>query len=384
MVKLQALSRRWFGRKGQPPRAAAAMLAFAALLLVLAACDQGAQEKSGDGRKAGQKVHLVEVVTVRSEPLRHETVRTGSLTARRSVRVFNQEEGRIDSLPVFEGESVRAGQVLVRMDRRLLEAEMDKAAALRAQAEADLARVRTLVKKRVTTQERLDHAETALKVARAEESLFRTRLDYGEIKAPFDGVVTERLVEPGDVAPRHTHLLTVIDPNTLYTKVAVSELMLPRLQEGDGVDIRIDALGDDVWSGRIGRIHPTIDPRTRQGTVEVELAPVPPGARAGQLCRATLRTAESRRKVLPFGALRHDREGEYVFVVADGTAQLRRVRSGLRLGDQVEALAGLEDGDRVIVRGFLDLSAGKPVSVANQGGGDNDAPAATAERPATD
>ncbi len=382
MAKLQALSRRWVGGKRQAPRAAASLLAFAALLLGPAACDQGAREKSGDGRKAGQKVHLVEVVTVRSEPLRHETVRTGTLTARRSVRVFNQEEGRVDSLPVYEGETVRAGQVLVRMDRRLLEAEMEKAAAVRAQAEADLARVRTLVKKRVTTQEKLDRAETALKVARAEESLFRTRLEYGEIKAPFDGVVTERLVEPGDVAPRHTHLLTVIDPNTLYTKVAVSELMLPRLQVGDAVDVRIDALGDGVWLGRIARIHPTIDPRTRQGTVEVELAPVPPGARAGQLCRATLRTAESRRKVLPFAALRHDREGEYVFVVADGKAQLRRVRSGLRLGDRVEALEGLQDGETVVVRGFLDLSAGKAVTVANADEERDDTPAA--ERPATE
>jgi membrane fusion protein (multidrug efflux system) len=376
------LSRRAHRGRARPPRVTACLIGLAGLLLALPACDQAAQKSGGGGAKGSPKVHLVEVVTVRSEPLRHETVRTGTLTARRSVRVFNQEEGRIDSLPVFEGETVRAEQILIRMDRRLLEAEMEKAAAVRAQAEADLARIRTLVKKRVTTQERLDRAETALKVARAEESLFRTRLEYGEIKAPFDGVVAERLVEPGDVAPRHTHLLTIIDPNTLYTRVAVSELMVPRLHEGDGVDVRIDALGNGVWPGRIGRIHPTIDPRTRQGTVEVELAPVPPGARAGQLCRVTLRTAESRRRVLPFAALRHDREGEYVFVVVDGKAELRRVRSGLRLGDRVEALAGLEDGERVVVRGFLDLSAGKSVTVTDEDGGA--APTAAAERPATE
>jgi membrane fusion protein (multidrug efflux system) len=359
------------------------MIGLAGLLVALSACDQGVQ-KSGGARKAAEKVHLVEVVTVRSELLRHETVRTGTLTARRSVRVFNQEEGRIESLPVFEGEAVRAGQVLVRMDRRLLEAELQKAAAARQQAAADLKRIRTLSKKKITTQERLDHAETAFKVAQAEESLYRTRLDYGEIKAPFDGVVTERLVEAGDVAPRHTHLLTVIDPNALYTKVAVSELMLPGLREGDAVDVRIDALGDGIWSGRIGRIHPTIDPRTRQGVVEVELSPVPPGARAGHLCRATLRTAESRRKVLPFAALRHDRQGEYVFVVVGAQAQIRRVRSGLRLGDQVETLEGMQDGDRVVVRGFLDLGAGKSVSVTNEAGGQADKPPSVADRPATE
>jgi len=361
---------------------AAFMIGLAGLLVALASCDQPADK--GGGRKAGEKIHLVEVVRIRAELLRHETVRTGTLTARRSVRVFNQEEGRIESLPVFEGEAVRAGQVLVRMDRRLLEAELQKAAAARKQAEADLSRIRTLSKKRITTQERLDHAETAFKVAQAEESLYRTRLDYGEIKAPFDGVVTERFVEPGDIAPRHTHLLTVIDPDTLYTKVAVSELMLPRLREGDAVDVRIDALGEAIWSGRIGRIHPTVDPRTRQAVVEVELDPVPPGARAGQLCRVTLRTAESRRKVLPFAALRHDREGEYVFVIVDGKAQIRRVRSGLRLGDRVEALEGIQDGDSVVVRGFLDLSAGKSVSVTNEADGTDDTPPSVADRPATE
>jgi membrane fusion protein (multidrug efflux system) len=353
------------------------------MLVALSSCDQAVQP-NGDGRKAGEKVHLVEVVPVRAALLRHETVRTGTLTARRSVRVFNQEEGRIEALPVFEGEAVRAGQVLVRMDRRLLEAELQKAAAARAQAEADLSRIRTLSKKKITTQERLDHAETAFKVAQAEESLYRTRLEYGEIKAPFDGVVTERFVEPGDVAPRHTHLLTVIDPNTLYTKVAVSELMVPGLRRGDAVDVRIDALGDRIWSGHISRIHPTVDPRTRQSVVEVDLSPLPPGARAGQLCRATLRTAESWRKVLPFAVLRHDREGEYVFLVVDGKAQIRRVRSGLRLGDQVEALEGVEDGDQVVVRGFLDLSAGKSVRVKNAADSKDDTPASVADRPATE
>lgn len=378
-----AVLQRWSGSGRRPLGLAAWTTGLAGLLVALAACDQPAHKGGGD-RKAGEKVHLVEVVNVRSELLRHETVRTGTLTARRKVRVFNQEEGRIDSLPVFEGEAVRAGQVLVRMDRRLLEAELEKAVAARAQAAADLKRIRTLSKKKITTQERLDHAETAFKVAQAEESLYRTRLEYGEIKAPFDGVVTERLVEPGDVAPRHTHLLTVIDPNTLYTKVAVSELMLPGLREGDAVDVRIDALGDGIWSGRIGRIHPTVDPRTRQGVVEVELSPVPPGARAGQLCRATLRTAERRRKVLPFAALRHDGQGEYVFVVVDGKAEVRRVRSGLRLGDQVEALEGVQDGDKVVVRGFLDLGAGKSVSVTEDAGGKQDPPPSVADRPATD
>jgi membrane fusion protein (multidrug efflux system) len=337
------------------------------VVLGLAGCDEPAGKKADRG-KGGKRQHLVEVVTVGAKPLRHETVRTGSLAARRSVRLFNQEEGRIDQLSVYEGAAVVKGQVLVRLDRRLLMAQIEKATAARRLAEADLERIRKLARKRITTQEKLDQAETRHSVALAEETLVRTRLAYSEIAAPFDSIVTERKVEPGDVAPLHTHLLTLIDPSSLYTKVSVSELMLPRLKEGDAVEVRIDALGDRVWTGRIRRIHPTVDPRTRQGVVEVALDPVPPGAREGQLCRVTLRTPAIKRKVLPFAALRRDREGEYVYVVVDGKATLQRVRTGLRLEDKVEALEGLDEGDKVIVRGFLDLRPGKPVTVIGKGG----------------
>ena len=336
------------------------------LVLGLAGCDEPAK-KDGAKAKGGKRQHLVEVVTVGAKPLRHETVRTGSLAARRSVRIFNQEEGRIDQLPVYEGASVTTGQVLVRLDRRLLTAQLEKAAAARKLAAAELERINKLAEKKIATQEKLDQAETRYSVAQAEETLVRTRLAYSEIAAPFDAIVTERKLEPGDIAPLHTHLLTLIDPNSLYTKISVSELMLPRLKEGDTAEVRIDALGSRVWTGRIRRIHPTIDARTRQGVVEVALDPVPPGAREGQLCRVTLRTPEVRRKVLPFAALRRDQEGEYVFVVVDGKAELRRVRSGLRLEDKVEALDGLATGDKVVVRGFLDLSPGKRVTITGKG-----------------
>ncbi len=334
-------------------------------VLALAACDQPPDTPRAK-RKPAARAHLVEVVTVQAERLVHTTQRTGTLAARRSVRIFNQEEGRIEQLAVHEGSPVKQGQVLVRLDARLLAVQLDKAVATRKQAEDDLKRIKALSAKRVATRERLGQAETQLSVAKAEEALIRTRLDYAEIKAPFDGIVTERRVEPGDVAPRHSHLLTLIDPKTLYTKVAVSELMLPRLKVGSGVDVRIDALGDKVWPGRLGRIHPTVDPRTRQGLVEVEMVEVPASASAGQLCRVTLRAPEVIRKVVPFAALRHDQQGEYIFLVTDGKAALRRTRTGLRLDDRVEVLDGIEAGDKVVVRGFLDLAPGKPVSIVDR------------------
>jgi membrane fusion protein (multidrug efflux system) len=187
-------------------------------------------------------------------------------------------------------------------------------------------------------------------------------MGYTTIESPLNGVVSERLSEPGNVAERNQHLLTISDPSSLVTELPVSELILPDLTVGDVARVRIDALGDRVYEGRITRIYPTLDPLTRRGTIEVEIAPVPAGAAPGQLCRVELSTRAARRRVIPFSALRRDETSEYVYVVdGEGRAQRVDVTSGLRLGEKVEIRQGLEDGQQVVTRGFLNLIPGKPV-----------------------
>jgi len=126
--------------------------------------------------------------------------------------------------------------------------------------------------------------------------------------------------------------------------------------------VRIDALGDRVFEGRIVRIFPNLDPLTRRGTIEVEIDPVPEGAAPGQLCRVELNTHAARRQVIPYAALRRDTTSEYVFLVdAESRAQRVDVESGLRLADKVEIRQGLQDGQPVVTRGFLGLASGKTV-----------------------
>ena len=134
------------------------------------------------------------------------------------------------------------------------------------------------------------------------------------------------------------------------------------MANGDIARVRIDALGDQVFEGRIVRIHPNLDPVSRRGTIEVELEPVPAGAAPGQLCRVELSTQPGKRQVIPFSALRRDDTSEYVFVLdEEGRAQRVDVSSGLRLAENIEIKEGLEDGQQVIIKGFLGLSSGKTV-----------------------
>jgi len=344
-----------------------ALISLMALLaFMLTACTGQDATETGKAKKPPKRQHLVEIAEVKQQPRSVQTVRSGSLKPLRKVKIFNQEEGGILVLPYYPGDNINEGDLLLGMDDSVLVAELAKTIATRKQAEADLKRLRTLRKKKLVAEDQLLRAQTALQVAQAEVRLLQARVGYTKVHAPFSGVISARLVEPGDVVPKYTHIASLIDTSQLITEVSVSGLLLASLQKGDAVSIRIDALGDKQFAGKITRIHPTLDNSTRRGIIEVALSPVPQGARPGQLVRVSLNAREQLRRVIPFVALRRDNQSEYVFIVTDENKAKRvNVRSGIRLDEEVEILEGLEAAQRVITRGFLGLKEKKTVTVVN-------------------
>lgn len=338
------------------------VLRLSLVAITVIACTPSPPQETAQAKRV-TRAHLVESVVAHKDRLRATQVRTGTLRARRTARIFNQEEGRITRMPLYESDPVTRGGLLVEMDGELLRAQLDKALASLRQVEIDLKRTRELNSRRLSSDDELARAQTAVEIAKAEATLLRTRHGYMEIRAPFSGVVSERLAEPEDIVPAHTHLMSLVDPQSLVTELPVGELLLPHVKKGDTVVVRIDALGNRQFSGVVLRIHPTLDPRTRRGLVEIALEPVPAGARAGQFCRVSLRTPALERLTVPLRALQHDPQGEFVFRI-DDTNKARRVavRSGLKLGERVEILEGLEDGDHVVTKGFLGLRADTQVA----------------------
>jgi RND family efflux transporter MFP subunit len=333
-----------------------------AVALLLSACGPDQETSDASPGEPRRSEHLVATMTTARAPVSARHERPGTLRLRRLVRLYSQEEGRITELGVFEGDRVRQGELLVRLEDDLLTAELDKARANRAQELVDVERLEGLVERRAASEDEVAQARTALAVAEAELRILQTRLAYTRISAPFDGIITERLVEPGDFVTKNTHLLTMADPASLIAEVYVSELVLPHVAVGDPVEIRIDALGGQRFPGTILRIHPTLSETSRQAKVEVRFAQIPSGARAGQFIRAELTTAAVPRLLIPFRALRQDRDGQFVWTVgADAKAVKRPVESGLRIADDIEILSGLEPGEQVITRGFLGLAEGKTV-----------------------
>jgi RND family efflux transporter MFP subunit len=334
------------------------------ILLFLSACQQPQSSIPRTAKK--RPVHLVETVVVTAEPLTTAAVYTGTLRALRIVRIFAQESGRITHFPYYPSDRIKRGTVLVQLDDALLKAELDKAIAVYNQSRVNVHRLKKLAKRKLVSADELLRAETEQAIARAEEQILRTRLSYTQIKAPFAGIVTARLVEPGDVIDTQTALLTLIDPNSLVIDVAVSEWLLSHLKLKHPVSVRIDALGTQNFKGQISRLYPSIDPQTRLGHIEISLHPLPQKVREGQFCRVTIETHLSKRLAIPYSALRRDQAGEYVFQV-DSTHQVQRltVRSGRRLADKIEIISGIQSGQVIVKKGFLGLQAGKKVEAVN-------------------
>lgn len=335
-----------------------------ALAATLLACSPGADPPPSAGGDRARADHLVAAVVVERAATTSSHERPGSLRHRRQVRLFSQEEGRITELNVFEGDPASEGEVLVGLEDDILQAELDKARATLAQKALDVQRLEDLVAKRAASDAELSQARTAVAVAGGDVRLLETRLAFTRIRAPFDGVIVERLVEPGDFVSKNTHLLTIADPESLIAEVYASELILPRMKVGDPAQLRIDALGAVAFPARILRIHPSLEQTSRQGIVELTLEDPPAGVKAGQFVRVTLETAAVERLLIPFRALRRDHDGEFVWLLTDaGQAARRTVRSGLQTADRIEILEGLAPGDRIITRGFLGLSEGKTVKM---------------------
>lgn len=344
----------------------------------LTACDDVSDTASNSSR-ADATAHRVEVVLAEKKQVFLTQTVSGTLEAVTRIRLYNEESGRITQLPYHEGDRVKKGELLIQLDNALLKTDVDKARASREQAQVDLNRVKKLLPKKIATEEEVAKARTVLDLALAEEARQTIRLQRTSIKAPIDGVITERLFEPGDLLVQPSHILTLIDPDKIRLKASLAERWVPLVTKDQDVALQIDALGDTTFTARVDRVHPTISAGMHKGIIEIVLDPVPKDARVGQFARASIALQASDRLVVPAHAIHYDPEGAYVYRVIEGATKKDAAKKaapktvveqvffeqGQQFGPLVEALTALKVNDKIVTRGQLGLRDGKAVEVVS-------------------
>jgi len=351
--------------------------------LMLTACREnpGQVEASPSAGVRAVPVNVVPVASV-EWPSIYEAV--GTVKPRVSTVIASKVMGYAREVNVRVGDTVAAGQLLVVIDARDLDAAWRQAQASReeansaiaeannavASAEANLVlvkatfrRLEDLYGKKSISDQEFDEASAKLKVAQAAYEMAasrRTQLSakiqqaeeavaaaavmrsFSEIRAPFSGTVTEKAVEQGTLAAPGAPLLTLEQAGALRLEVPVEEGFLEDTRVGQPVTVKLDSFGQTI-AARVAEIVPSVDPASRAFIVKIDL-PSEPRLRSGVYGRAQFTREASRIVAVPVAAVRTQGQVESVLVVEEGVAHTRLVTTGRRQGDLVEILSGLNPG----------------------------------------
>ncbi len=360
-------------------------LSIVVLLLTLAGCSR----VSSETEKSERPPVAVEVSRVAAGNVSESIAVVGTLTPKFQGDVKTEYSGTITDVYVTEWVRVTKGTLLARFDRREAEASLQAAIAARLQAEVAATRARRELERSeklksagLATQQNLDDArsgaeaaEAQLAAARAHEQMARTRVDKTEVRAPMDGVVASRTVNPGDfienMGAKHP-MFTIVDNSRLELTVTVPSSQIATVRLGQRLSFSTDAVPGRKFEGRVSFINPAADEASRTVRV-VALVPNDSGTlRSGLFARGEIITNHRN------GVLRIPRsamvtwdpaaKGGVVYVVSGERAQRRNVSTGAASSDAIEIAGGLTSGEAVVTRGAFNLRDGDRVSVIGSPG----------------
>lgn len=338
------------------------------LALLVAASFQGcATRGSGEPQgRGGRGITPVAIERVTSGDLARRVSVAAPVEPIRSVSVSALAAGTVLQVLVEEGSQVRAGQRLAELDAREQNAQLARARAVLANAEAAFQRAERLRAGEITSAADLDAARAAFDIAKADADLWRTRVEFTRITSPVAGVVTAKHTERGASVSANQPLFDIADASQLVVRVRVSELDVVHLRPGVAVAVSLDAYPGSSIASRVRRIYPSADAASRLVPVEIALGPTPSGvvARPGYLARADF-SLEKRTRVLtvPNSAVGVADSRSYVFVVDADTLIRRPVEIGMTAEGRVEIVSGLRVGEAVVRSGHSNLRPGLTVRV---------------------
>jgi len=352
----------------------------------------GAPRAAGGGPGGPGGPVSVEVGKVEAMTLEDDAQAVGSLRSKQGVMLRPEVSGRIASLGFADGQRVRRGQLLVQLDDTLQQAQLKQSQAQASIARTNLQRNRDLVSQNFVSQSAVDQSAAALEVAEAQVALSQAQLARMRIVAPFDGMAGIRSVNLGDYVKDGADLVNIEDLSQVLVDFRLPERFIARVKTGQTVDVSLDALPGQRFTGRIDALDSVIDADGRSLLVRARLDNPGGVLKAGLFARTRIVFAKRENAlVVPEEALVPQGGKQYIFKVLESpkgkVADRIEARIGLRLPGKVEILEGLVAGDLVVTAGQARLGRGEavPLKVVDisrpSGGGNRPANGASAPRP---
>jgi multidrug efflux pump subunit AcrA (membrane-fusion protein) len=383
------------------------------MALVTSGCADSSAEQDGASKEA---LKAVSTDAVRQESVRRTLEVVGTLAAEDQVTVSSEVDGAVRRVLADLGDRVMAGQALVELDREKLQYSLDqqraahtraltrygasdaehlpriedtpdvrRAGAELAQARQAFERATELHKRKLISQQTLDDADTALRLktaaydaalqeaknlqadidaSAAAMKLAERHLEDASIRAPFDGYVQQRMVSLGELVKAQMPVMTVVRVDPLKLLSEIPERMAPWIKVGQPVTLSVDAFPDRQFTATVSRISPAVNTQTRTFAFEALAPNAEALLKPGTFARVRLETSLVEQVMtIPYAAMQY-RYGVYrAFAVEGDRLEARELKTGDRVGDRMEILAGLNTAERVAVTDVDTLTDGMKVAV---------------------
>jgi len=334
----------------------------------------------------------VDVATVGLQTLSRSLPLSGSMSPIVQATLKSKVGGEVELVPLREGQEVREGEVLARIDTRNLQAQYDRqiAAVERAKADLDLATLnrdknRTLLESHYISQNTYEATESAyagmvasLKLAEADARLAKISLEDAVVRAPFAGTIAKRHVQPGEKVSPDSNIVTLVDLRQMVLEAAVPAADIPAVSIGQRARFKVGGFGAREFDGEVQRINPVTADGSRAITIYIAVANPKQALKGGMFAQGAL-TLDNMAPVLavPQRALREETGAAYVYTLRDDKIARTPIKIGTAMPGSafVEVREGLAAGDRVIVTEITAEQVGRRVIVRS-----DTAPALTANR----
>lgn len=349
------------------------LIVLISIVFSLAAC--GKKEEKVHEAQKGPAVQ-VSVASVEKGDIPQFSESVGTVKAAREATVASKIMGSVAQLNFREGDRVKEGAVLVEIDDRDIRAQLEQAQAAVSEASAgyknteiNMNRMRSLLEQKSATQQQVDNsvmqfdmAKAKVQQAHANVEALKVMLGYARVSAPFDGVITEKAIEKGEMAAPGRPLFKITDDRSLRLETEIKESEIKGVKVGNTIDVRVDAI-EKVIKGRVSQVIPSGDPETHSFLVKIDL-PKAEGLMPGMFGRALFEKGVAKALMVPKSAVIEKGQLTGVFVIKENAVRFRMIKMGMISGDKVEVLSGLSEGEDVAVGNLERLSDGSPVEVS--------------------
>jgi membrane fusion protein, multidrug efflux system len=348
------------------------MWRFELILVVLAAVFVGGCKKQGAAGAQKMPPPQVVVAEARTERVVESLSQLANIQANEMVEIKAEIDGVVQEIGFEEGQKVEKGQLLVRLDETRLAATLAQAEANFKLAQANYERAKQLFDEKLISQQEFEQNAATFQANQANLDFTRRQLKDARILAPFEGVVSSRQVSPGQIISKNSIISWLIDYDPVKVEFHVPEKFLGQVKEKQRIEVTVESYPNEKFSGEVFFVSPYVDPTNRTALVKAAIPNPDTRLKPGMFANLDLAlVVREKSTVIPESAITQIlTNGQAMVIAVDSanTAQLRKIKTGVRLVGLVEVLEGLKPGERVIVEGLQKVVPGAPVRIAPESG----------------